>query len=215
MATTGWLRTAELARGEHQAALKMEFEWEHNGRRGNGTIASKAFPFRVVKATEPDDLTPRHTPEDEQLVKDLFKITQDTKAAAEGPDAGRPHTTGRTASGQTHAMRGPLWKLERALPFALSFDVEIHEVGTDRVFKGNPIFVAAGQAYGGYFLPYMPGDFAKGRAPGFVPVKIVLLPSYERALTEPLVKSFFASPLTFENLHIHVMPPPKASSFGP
>jgi hypothetical protein len=204
MATTGWLKTGKLDRGEHHASLQMEFDWEYNGRRGQGSVESQAFPFKVVNATIPDDLAVRDAPEDEQLVKNSFKVSQ----RFEGVNEHRSHSSGRDKMGKGYELLGPVWKVERPLPFALSFDVEIHvaEGGAEKVFKGDSVFVPAGQAFKSYFMPYIPQEFIEGRA-GTVPVKIVLLPSYSQALSDPAVKAFFAGPMTFENLHITITRP--------
>ncbi|HEY0075461.1 MAG TPA: hypothetical protein VGB77_15290, partial [Abditibacteriaceae bacterium] len=73
-------------------------------------------------------------------------------------------------------------------------------------YKGNPIFVPAGQARQGYFIPYISQEFI-AQHKGVVPVKIVLVPSYVKALADPEVKSFYAGQLSFDELQITINRP--------
>jgi hypothetical protein len=218
-ATTGWLETGKLAPGEHHASIEMSFSFEHGGQRHSGRIKSPPFPFAIVDADLPDDLESAKSPEDEAAVKAAFGVSEPEIATGiavrEPPVPGQeaverdpwaPQVTWRDGEGQTHGLRTPAWNLKLKLPFALCFEVEVHDKQSGRVYRGSPLSVPAGKSYGGYFMLDATNGFARDRA-GLVPVKVVLQPSYALALSDPDIKSFYAGRLEFDNLHIKIVRP--------
>ncbi len=187
-ATTGWLQTGDLTEGEHIASLRLNFEFEHNEAAAKGEVESRPFKFSIVDAALPDDLKGLTTPEAVRALKSSFSVS-DVEAGLSTPVGEGLHV--------------PTWRLDQALPFALCFDVEIHEAQSGHIIKGDPIVIPAGETRSGYFAPYSPQQFTLGRA-GSVEVQIVLQPSYERAMAEPTIQSFYASKLEFGNLHFQI-----------
>ena len=218
MSTTGWLRTDQLALGRHHAAMQMEFNWQWHDLQGEGRADSPDFSFEIVNGTVPDDLEALNTPATQKLVRESFRVEEkpDEEPVFNGPappngqvavhDPWRPQTTTQDAAGNTISARVPTWKLEQPLPFALAFDVEIHPVGSDQIFAGGRILIPTGQTRGGFFFPDSLREFAEGRD-GVVAVKFVLQPSYDLALSEPEIKTFFGGTLTFDDLHIRITRP--------
>ncbi len=187
-ATTGWLQTGDLTEGEHIASLHMDFAFEHNKSAAKGEVESKPFKFSIVDVALPDDLVAVTTPEALSALKSSFKVSEAEQLLP-------------LESGQ--GLQAPTWSLEKALPFALCFDVEIHEVEGGRVAKGGSIIIPAGQTQGGHGGFYIPREFTQGRT-GSVEVKIVLQPSYEHAMSEPAIQSFYAGKLQFDGLHLRL-----------
>lgn len=220
MCTTGWLHTNKLDLGEHRAAMQMNFSWEWRDLRGEGSVDSPEFPFEIVNGTVPDDLETIDTPAAQALVRESFQVEEnpDEEPVFNGPflpgvtdaahDPWKPQTTTSDAAGNVIGARVPTWELKQALPFALAFDVEIHDVGSDKIFKGERILIPAGQTRGGFLFPDSLRDFA-GNRDGAVDVKFVLQPSYDLAFSEPAIKTFFGGSLSFDDLHIRITRPKK------
>ena len=220
MSTSGWLHTDKLERGRHSAAMQMDFTWEWHDLQGEGSTESPDFPFEIVNGTVPDDLEAIDTPAAQTLLRESLVVAEkpDAEPVFNGPflsgvtdaahDPWKPQTTTRDAAGNALAARVPTWELKQALPFALAFDVEIHDVASDRIFRGDRILVPAGQTRGGFFFPDSLRDFA-GDRDGVLEVKFVLQPSYDLALSEPAIKTFFGGVLTFDDLHIRITRPKK------
>lgn len=205
MAGTYPLQTGKLALGEHSVVMRLDFEFEHNGRHGAGQLESRPFRFSIVNSDQPDDLEGVHGVEDEGLLKTFFEASEppaDAVAVPGQPDPWRPQTTWKG-----HGLHCPGWRLLQPLPFALTFDVEIIDAD-GRAFKGDQVLVKAGQSYESFFAPYAPREFEEAHPNAdWVPVQVVLQPSYERALCYPDIKSFYAGKLQLDGLHIKIIRP--------
>lgn len=217
MATTGHMETQSLALGTHTASMKMHFAWEMGDLHGEGDVDSLPFSFEIVDGTLPDDLETVDTPEARKLIAQTFAVKD---IDLENDASLQPQQTS-TRNGKTYGARLPTVYLSDSLPFALAFSVEIHDLKSGRVFKGNQVLIPADKAYGDYyfgldnvhsFADQAVEQFVVGRElmPGqqkIIPVKIVLQPSYQMALHYPEISAFFGGSLTFDNLHIAITQP--------
>ena len=208
MSTSGWLRTGNLKLGAHYASLKMEFDWSYNGLKGQGKIESARFPFQIGPDSDAEIVTPIVSDESRQIIAESFTFRN--PETAKNPDSeviNRPINPNDTKNSviQPEKLRveGPQWQLKKALPFALCCDIEIHDLATGEVFDGGRIQVKAGTIPSGYFVPDDREKFADTRDKR-VAVKIVLQPSYELAIAEPDIATYFAEPIIFERLEIQI-----------
>lgn len=211
VARTGWLHTKNRALGKHSLHLVTEYKFVRSNRTYTGRARSQTYEFEMVSADTPNDLVAPSDPKIDQLVRKALQFSETHVEVREGPirfdrsgrlgpepDPWRPQITWKPRAGRPIGLHMPLWRLTRELPVDLCFEVEFHVQQTGGVFHGDPLVVLKGNKANGYFarLPY---EFVKGKE-GFIPIKLVLKPSWARALTDPRVTQYYPGTITSEVL---------------
>jgi hypothetical protein len=214
VATTGWIRTKDLALGKHSCALELEYTFTHRGEKHTGRIRSRDFTFTMVAADTPDDLIAPKDAQTDRLVRKSFRFVQ-KEAELHRPremrrfdlvpveDPRRPQVTWEGPGGKQCGLSTPYWKADSALPVDLCFEVTLYDQKTGKVYPCDPLILRRGQALMGYIYPRDVRSFARGRS-GDVPVKVVLTPSRKTALSTTDVARYWPGSITSEVLTIRV-----------
>jgi hypothetical protein len=205
-ATTGWIKTDQLAEGRHTLHSTVEYEVKHPGGVQHGKVRSPDYTFEVIPADAPNDLiAAANTAVDEQ-VKKLFVIREHERdEPGAGPiierfpegriDPWQPQITWTNEAGKPAGLHVPMWKLSQALPVDLCWEVEMREVATGKTWPCDVLIAKRGKIGQGYFTPREARAFCAGRA-GFVDVELRLTPSRAWALSDPDVTSYYPGSIT-------------------
>jgi hypothetical protein len=213
-ATTGWIRTKDLALGKHSCALELEYTFAHRGEKVTGRIRSRDFAFTMVAADTPDDLIAPKDAATDRFVRQSFRFVQ--KESDLYPPRGRrgfenlppedprrPQVTWEGPGGKRCGLSVPHWKADKALPVDLCFEVALIDQKTGKTYPCDPLILRRGQAHWGYLYPRDVRAFARGRS-GDVPVKAVLTPSRKTALSTTDVSRYWPGSITSDVLTVRV-----------
>jgi len=201
-AGTGWIPLYDLSLGRHTAQTVTGYEVTYDGRTYSGTVRSEDVTFQIVSADTPDHLVAPSDPEVDELVRRSFQISQ-TRERPQGSysrgldSAWPPQIHGRRQGEYDEwALCVPVYDVTEPLPVDLCFEVQLHLEETAEVFEGDPIVVPRGEVWGGHFFPrHGLRDFVEGRE-GFIPLRVVLTPSRELALTSTKVTQYYNRSIT-------------------
>lgn len=212
MATTGWIRTTDLALGKHTVALETEYTFTHRGTTKTGRVRSCDFTFTMIAADAPDDLVALDDAATDRLVRGALKFAE-KESSVNPPQPGngfpvplderRPQVTWEMAPGRRAGLGAIFWKVSRPLPVDLCFEVTLVEPKTGKVWPCDPLILKKGEAIWGYFSPRDAIALARGRV-GEVPVKVVLKPSRKMALSTLEVTRYFPGSITSEVLTVKI-----------
>jgi hypothetical protein len=212
VATTGWIRTKDLALGKHSCGLELEYTFTHRGEKHTGRIRSREFTFTMVAADTPDDLIAPKDAQTDHLVRSSLRFVEKASdlhppmsarpLAPAAPDR-QPQVSWEGPGGKRCGLAVPYWKVDRALPVDLCFEVSVIDQKTGKAYPCDPLILRRGQAHLGYIYPRDVRAFARGRS-GDVPVKAVLTPSRKTALSTTDVTRYWPGSITSEVLTIRV-----------
>ncbi len=206
MAGTYGLRTKRLSPGTHTVGSVLKYEFSLDGVKHTGWIKSPAFSFDIIASPTTDDLLAPPNTEIDALVRSSFQVAEtfadlDTQSITRGrsdADTSRgwkPQVTWNGPAIKSGGLHLPVWKVTSKLPIDLCFDVEIQDVQTGEIFKGDSVIVRRGEISEGHFMPRLPWEFARDLSE-FVPVRIFLKPSRALALTYADVEQYYAGSIT-------------------
>ncbi len=216
-ATTGWVRTKDLAPGRHEVRMAVEYEFGHRGATHRCSLGSKPFAFEVVAADTPDELIAPRDRDLDEAVRAAFGTAETEEAFAPKPrielrlrfdeppppDPWVPQVTWRTAAGESGSLHVPVWRVTKPLPVDLCFEVTIRDVEGGKTYPADSLVVRRGTTSQGFFVPRDVSAFARGKS-GFVPVRVVLRPSRGLALTVPEVTRYYANEIVSDVMRMKV-----------
>jgi hypothetical protein len=202
-ATTGWIKTDQLAEGRHSVRSTVEYEVKHPGGVQRGKVRSPDYVFDVIADAPNDLIAAANTVVDEQ-VKKLFVIREHEwqepglvieRRTEQRIDPWQPQITWTDQNGKPAGLHVPIWKLWQALPVDLCWEVEMREVATGKTWPCDALVAKRGKIGQGYFSPREARAFCAGRD-GFVEVELRLTPSRGAALSDPDVTSYYSGSIT-------------------
>lgn len=213
-ATTGWIRTGDLAPGRHEFHFIVNVTVTHGGKRIEAAMKSRRFGFDIVAADTPDHLA---APDDSAVAKQVRAalIIKDDR-----PDDGpqhdfsgppripkttwHPQVTWGTDAERQGGLYVPTISLKEPLPVDLCFDVKLLDLATGKQFACEPLVILKGSTRRYHPCPYNTLQRFVNRRYGFVEVKLLLTPSRAHALTNPDVQQYFQGSITSDALRARI-----------
>lgn len=187
MARTGGILVADLGLGTHTVQAVTDYEVTYKERTYKGTTKSEPATFEIVSAYALNELAAPYDAEVDELVRRAFQIEDaDCSEQSGGPRS----SVRRIGSSDEYGLCMPVYKLLEPLPVDLCFEVELHLDETGEVLEGDRIVVIEGDTHGGEFAAHDQIAFAK-ITEGFIPLRIVLKPSYDVAIGNTRVTQYY------------------------